>query len=64
MSGQSYAKWGKRDDVALALFVAWFPSQVDGRGMDNMPESVAKASMEQAFKLADIFMSVWKAGTP
>jgi hypothetical protein len=57
--------WTKRDDVALALFLAWLPSHLRGQNLaDAVPDSVAKANVNHAFKLADIFMTVQRGAAP
>lgn len=53
--------WTSRDDIALEIFIAWLPSQLNGKDLDKLPESVARANMEHAFKIADLFLSVQRA---
>jgi len=51
--------WSRRDDVALAIFLAWLPNQVGGRNLaDAVSDSVARENAEQAIKLANLFLTV------
>jgi hypothetical protein len=57
----SRENWTKRDDVALAIFLAWLPTQLSGKDLDALKDDVATKNAEQAAKLANLFMTVLRA---
>ncbi len=56
------AKWTRRDEIALAIVLAWLPSQARTT-LSDCSEAVMQSEVKQAFKLADTFLTVQRGGT-